>query len=151
MALDPFEQNSIDAKLSLIFNPEQIILNPLPDDFEFIPMEPGHLGQREYSTHLQENLNRSNIESLYNAIGFYEQNRYRGVRESFKLNLMHQQVSYLWSWMNNKLRPIENVQVTREMGLYPNENQIAEIYHNLASIQFVEYLRIKSDKVRWFE
>lgn len=151
MALESFNQGTTDSRLGSIFNPEQIILNPLSNVFEFIPEIPGDLGCLEATPNDQYIRYRVQVEGTSENVGFFEQNRYRGVRESFKFNLLVQQLIFLWGLVEAKFSPLENLMETKEDALYPTDDQVAALYRCRTQVEYAEYRILKSAKNLWWD
>lgn len=76
--------------------------------------------------------------------------RYRGPRESNKLNLLAQSVLWLAGQVKLTLQPIDSDILAKMSNNYPTDVNIALIQHVRAQLRFLEFLKLKGSNVRWF-
>jgi len=116
----------------------------------------GNLGQRLITNQTADLVQRayranssSNVQRSWN-------HRYRGQRESFKFNLLMQQVLALSAWSFTVLEPINRSLRTAEFRTgpqrsdTPTSSEYALIYHIRLQQDFKEWLLLRDADVKWF-
>lgn len=77
--------------------------------------------------------------------------RFRGHRESNKLNLIAQKMMTICGSIYLMLKSSNETLEIRELeDMYPTNTEIQNIYHISEQIMFKEYLLLKDDDNRWF-
>lgn len=76
--------------------------------------------------------------------------RYRGPRESVKFNLMAQSVLWLASQVKLTLQPVESEIAEKRVNTHPTDEDVALIRHALEQLRFLEYLKLRGNRRKWF-
>lgn len=122
--------------------------DPLITKVKEVPGDLGALGQSEEMANLAvQAIQQSrglNIPSQTNC-------RFRGPRESNKFQLVAQALLWLAAQVKLTMQPIEAEIETKLLNQYPTDDDLASIQHAIAQLKFLEYLKLRSTKIRWFE
>ena len=139
-----------NAKLDAAQGLDNFIVPPGSEPTEIIG-DPRDLGTIERTLERVLDLREARRDNSLQNLGVWENHRYRGPRESYKFNLLLQNIVALGGYVDQSIRGFEAVADSINRQTYETDENLSNLYHLQRQVEFEEFLLSRSSGVQWFE